>query len=69
MRRIASWEKCDPDEMSQMSRAAIFYALKDAKQTILMLNQALLDLWRRAEIEMPNDPVTEKVENILKELM
>jgi hypothetical protein len=35
------WEKCDPEAMSKMSQAAIFFALQDAKRDVLAMHAAL----------------------------
>lgn len=35
------WENCDPEAMSKMSQAAIYFALKDAKHDILALHAEL----------------------------
>lgn len=40
-RSIESWEKCDPTGMSSMSKAAICYAIIDAKHDILKLYEWL----------------------------
>lgn len=36
-RTVDAWAKCDPKAMSTMSRAAIMYALQDAKQDVAAL--------------------------------
>lgn len=35
------WEKCDPEAMCNMSQAAIFHALTDAKRDVIALHDAL----------------------------
>lgn len=39
-RSVERWAKCDPEAMSKMSQAAIYYALKDAKHDIAVLARA-----------------------------
>lgn len=40
-RSVATWAKCDPKAMAVQSESAVFYALKDAREDILVLAQAL----------------------------
>ena len=38
-RHVEQWQSCDPEVMAeQMSRAAIFHAIKDGKHDVLILN-------------------------------
>lgn len=50
-RLLSQWQSCDPDFMSQMSKAAVFHALNDAKADILALAVRVAELERASQTD------------------
>lgn len=64
-RTIEQYRNGDPEEMSKMSQAAIFFALQDMKTDILALHYALFMLYSQADILMPDNTATELARVVL----